>query len=159
MLINTPMRGTAAWRMCTTLGCTAAIVFGVEAAPLREPVQSLKPLLIAAIERGEAHGVLVGPAADAIANQFATREPIDVDVVVVGSLPTPGCKRLQVDTRQAKVRDRERATQPGVSGKPLPPKAMLLRYNISFCADGTFPPPAVRASGASAPMAAPGGTK
>ena len=142
----------APWALnaCVALVCIMASAASAEPTSSREPVQSLRPLLIAAVGQGEAHGVLVGPAADAIASQFASREPIEVDVTTVGSLPTPGCKRLQVQTRQAQVMDRQRATKPGESGKPLPPKPMLLRYDISFCADGTFPPPAARATASSA---------
>ena len=111
------------------------------ATPPRDPVQSIQPLLVKAVQRGEAHGVLVGPAAEAIANQFASRAPIEVDVKVVSDLATAGCKRLHVDTHQNQVADRERATEPGKPGRPLPPKPMRLQYHISYCADGTFPPP------------------
>jgi len=86
--------------------------------------------------------VLVGPAADAIASQFSSRAPIEVDVRAVADLSTPGCRRLQVETRQANVADRVKAASSAAPAAQLPPKNMLLRYQISFCVDGSFPPAA-----------------
>lgn len=129
-----------ATRVVVCLSASLAIATPALAAPPRDPVQSIQPLLVKAVQRGEAHGVLVGPAAEAIANQFASRAPIEVDVKVVSDLATAGCKRLHVDTHQDQVADRERATEPGKPGRPLPPKPMRLQYHISYCADGTFPP-------------------
>lgn len=124
-----------------------AAVLGVSqvlAAPstARTEVESVRPLLIMAAQQGEARGVLVGPAADAIASQFVSRAPIEVDVRAVAELPTPGCRRLQVDTRQANVADRVKAASSSAPALQLPAKNMLLRYQISFCADGSFPPAA-----------------
>lgn len=110
------------------------------AAAVREPVQAIQPLLISAIQQGQAQGVLVGPAADAIASQFVSRAPILVDVTVIAALPTPGCKRLRVDTRQDQVVDRARSTAAGKPGQLLPAKPMRLQYDISFCENGTFAP-------------------
>jgi hypothetical protein len=116
------------------------------AEPPREPVQSIQPLLVAAIARGHAQGILVGPAADAIAGQFASRAPIVVEVTAVADLATLGCKRLQVETRQKQVVDRDQSTEPGQAGRPLPARNLRLQYRISFCADGSFPPSASAAA-------------
>jgi hypothetical protein len=122
-------------------GCSTAL-----AAPARQSVESVQPLLLTAVKQGQAYGVLIGPAADAIANQFVSRAPINIDVTAVGDLPTPGCKRLLVDTHQDQVVDRDRSTQPGVPGQPQKAKPMGLKYQISYCANGTFPPSARRAA-------------
>lgn len=110
------------------------------AAAAREPVQSIQPLLIGAIQQGQAQGVLIGPAADAIAMHFASRAPILVDVTVIAGLATPGCKRLSVETRQDQVVDRARSATAGKPGQPLQAKPMRLQYDISFCENGTFAP-------------------
>lgn len=117
-----------------------AISVSVFATPSREAVTSIRPLLIRAAATGEAHGTLVGPAADAIASQFVSRAPIEVDVVAIADLGKPGCKRLRVDTHQDQVVDRERARAPGQPGSPLPARPMRLQYLISYCVDGSFAP-------------------
>lgn len=137
---------------CLRLGRWLGFCFSVQvcvpalANPPREQVQSIRPLLTAAIERGHAMGILVGPAADAIASQFDSRAPIVVEVAAVADLATPGCRRLQVETRQEQVVDRARSTEPGQLGRALPPRPLRLQYRINFCADGKFPP-AARAAG------------
>ncbi len=124
------------WLMAIALGAAAA-----HAASERQPVESVKPLLQVAYDHGQSRGVLVGPAADAIAKQFASREPIEIDVDVVGPTANPQCKRLGVTTRQANVRDFERPKVAGEPGKPLPPKPMQLKYQVSFCANGSLAAP------------------
>ena len=139
---------------CLRLGRWLGFCVGVQvcapalADPPREQVHSIRPLLIAAIERGHAMGILVGPAADAIASQFDSRAPIVVEVAAVADLATPGCRRLQVETRQEQVVDRERSTEPGRLGRALPPSPLRLQYRINFCADGKFPPAASAAGSA-----------
>lgn len=125
----------------TAAACGCATAF---AAPPRQSVESVQPLLLTAVKQGQAFGVLVGPAAEAITNQFVSRAPINIDVTAVGDLPTPGCKRLLVDTHQDQVVDRDRSTQPGVPGQQQQAKPMGLKYQISYCANGTFPPSARR---------------
>ena len=136
------------WFALATCGWLGLSGTPVRAAAPREPVVSIQPLLIAALRHGQAHGVLVGSAAEAIASQFASREPIEIDVTVVADLATPSCKRLLIETRQDQVADRKRATVQGVPGRPLEPKPMSLRYQISYCSNGTFPPSAGRAASA-----------
>jgi len=91
-------------------------------------VQTIKPLLIVAIDHGNADGVLVGPVADAMATQFGSHEPIRVSVRAVKPLTDPECRRLEVTTSQASVVE---------AGKRPAPKKLV--YEINFCRDGRFP--------------------
>ncbi len=135
---------TAKSKLVGGLACLVSIATGMgaaHAAPERQPVESVKPLLQVAYDRGQARGVLVGPAAEAIAKQFTSREPIEIDVDVVGPTASPQCKRLGVTTRQADVRDIERPKVVGGQAKLLPPKPMMFKYQVSFCANGSLAAP------------------
>ena len=93
----------------------------------RIPVTVIKPLLAIAAERGEAHGVLTGPGADYMRRRFDATTPIEIDVQTLHALPQPGCARLEVTTRQRDVLEHgKRADQE-------------LRWQVSFCRDGSFP--------------------
>lgn len=90
-------------------------------------VTEIKPLLTLAAERGEAHGVLIGPGADYMRRRFDATTPIEIDVATLHALPQPGCARLEVTTRQRDVLEQgKRADQE-------------LRWQVSFCRDGSFP--------------------
>ena len=53
--------------------------------------------------------------------------PIEIDVATLHALPQPGCARLEVTTRQRDVLEQgKRADQE-------------LRWQVSFCRDGSFP--------------------
>ena len=91
-------------------------------------VTSIKPLLVSAIINGRADGVLVGPAAAAIAAQFGSSAPIRVSVRVVKAFADSACRRLEVTTRQDAVIEDNRA-----------PASKQFQYEINFCADGSFP--------------------
>ena len=93
----------------------------------RIPVSEIKPLLALAAERGVAHGVLTGPGADYVRRRFDATAPIEIDVATLHALSQPGCARLEVTTRQRDVLEQgKRADQE-------------LRWEISFCRDGSFP--------------------
>jgi hypothetical protein len=93
----------------------------------RVSVSEIKPLLALAAERGAAHGVLTGPGADYMRRRFDATAPIEIDVRTLHTLPQPGCARLEVTTRQRDVLEQgKRADQE-------------LRWEISFCRDGSFP--------------------
>ena len=93
----------------------------------RIPVSEIKPLLALAAERGAAHGVLTGPGADTMRRRFDATTPIEIDVSTLHALPQPGCARLEVTTRQRDVLEQgKRADQE-------------LRWQVSFCRDGSFP--------------------
>jgi hypothetical protein len=94
----------------------------------RQPVSEVVPLLVQAARQGQAHGVLVGVGAQAIARRFGTHSPIEIDVQRLHELPTPGCARLEVTTRQQGVPE------------PDGPRDQTLVYQISYCANGRFPP-------------------
>jgi hypothetical protein len=93
----------------------------------RTTVTEVKPLLVLAAERGEAHGVLTGPGADYVRRRFQTTTPIEIDVRRLHPLPQPGCHRLEITTRQHGVL---------VNGTRSDQE---LAYQLSFCRDGRFP--------------------
>ena len=93
----------------------------------RIPVSEIKPLLALAAERGAAHGVLTGPGADYVRRRFDATTPIEIDVATLHALPQPGCARLEVTTRQREVLEH------GKRGD------QELRWQVSFCRDGSFP--------------------
>jgi hypothetical protein len=93
----------------------------------RIPVTEIKPLLALAAERGAAHGVLTGPGADYMRRRFNATAPIEIDVATLHALPQPGCARLEVTTRQRDVLEQGKRTD------------QELRWQVSFCRDGSFP--------------------
>ena len=93
----------------------------------RIAVTEIKPLLMWAAERGEAHGVLTGTGAAYLQRRFDTASPIEVDVKRLRALPQVGCGRLEVTTRQRAVR---------VNGNR---EDQEFTYQLNFCADGRFP--------------------
>ena len=109
--------------------CLAAWTLVPAFAVQRVPVTTVKPLLIAAIERGESHGVLTGESANFMRGRFGSGAPIEIDVKTLRARPQPGCKRLEVTTSQNAVR--EDAKQ-ALSNKQL-------TYLVSYCRDGRFP--------------------
>jgi hypothetical protein len=92
----------------------------------RISVSEIKPLLVLAAERGSAYGVLTGPGADYMRRRFDATAPIEIDVRALHALPQPGCARLEVTTRQRDV------LELGKRGD------QELRWQISFCRDGSF---------------------
>ncbi len=104
----------------------------VDAVPV--PVSSIKPLLLEALAKGEAHGVLIGSIRDAMKQRFQTDAPIKVDVKRVGTHRQPGCARLAVRTRQANV------VLPAAAGMPPnAPTSMMADYQIDYCNTGRYP--------------------
>ena len=94
--------------------------------PQRIPVAEIKTLLVLAAERGSAYGVLTGPGADYMRRRFDATAPIEIDVQTLHALPRPGCARLEVTTRQRDVLELGKRSD------------QELRWQISFCRDGTF---------------------
>jgi hypothetical protein len=95
----------------------------------RAPVTSIKPLMLAAIERGEAHGELIGDAASFMRGHFGSTAPIEIDVRAISQLRQAGCKRLEITTRQEDVREKR--------DQPSTRKALI--FLVSYCRDGRFP--------------------
>ncbi len=113
----------------TLLALAASNVDAVD----RQAVTSVKPLLVRALEQGEAHGVLVGQAAQYIAQAFKSTAPIEIDVKTVQALAEPGCKRLAVTTSQDGVLDFNREKRETQSAR----KAFTYQFN--YCRDGRTP--------------------
>ena len=111
----------------------------------REAVSSIRPLLLAAIDKGEAHGVLTGSAAQFMTRMFKTEQPMEVDVAALHDLAQAGCKRLQVTTTQkgvipdARARSLMSAQERQASQGGTAPQDIRFAYQISFCSNGTFP--------------------
>ena len=115
-------------RLCLSVTLAASVMapaFALE----RAPVTSLKPLLIEAINRGESHGELTGEYAKFMRERFGSTAPIEIDVKALRALAQPGCKRLQVTTRQKAVRETPSQA----------PADKELIYQVSYCRDGRFP--------------------
>jgi hypothetical protein len=108
---------------------TASSVAAVD----RQAVTTVKPLLVTAIDQGEAHGVLVGQAAQYIAQTFKSTAPIEIDVKTVQTLGEPGCKRLAVTTSQEGVVDFNREK------RDTKPARMAFTYQFNYCRDGRTP--------------------
>ena len=99
----------------------------------RQAVTTVRPLLVTAIDQGEAHGVLVGQAAQYIAQTFKSTAPIEIDVKTVQALGEPGCKRLAVTTSQDGVLDFNREQ------RDTKPARMAFIYQLNYCRDGRTP--------------------
>ena len=99
----------------------------------RQAVTTIKPLLVTALDQGEAHGVLVGQAAQYIAQTFRSTAPIEIDVKTVQALGEPGCKRLAVTTSQEGVVDFNREKQ------DTKPARLAFTYQFNYCHDGRTP--------------------
>lgn len=95
----------------------------------RVPVTTLRPLLLAALAQGTAHGVLVGDAVPFMMQHFGSAAPIEIDVRTLHPLPQSGCQRLEVTTRQRAVLDPRTARTQDAT----------LTYQISYCRHGDFP--------------------
>lgn len=139
MLTVTIARILARGGRAAASSCLGAIIlialsaFNANAAE-RQPVTTVGPLLLTAIDQGEANGVLVGEAAQYIAQTFKSMAPIEIDVKVIRSLPEPGCKRLAVTTSQDGVLDfnqEQREARPG---------RKAFTYQLNYCRDGRVLP-------------------
>ena len=113
----------------TLLALTASNVGAAD----RQAVTTVKPLLVTALDQGEAHGVLVGQAAQYIAQTFKSTAPIEIDVKTVQPLGELGCKRLAVTTSQDGVVDFNR------EGRDTKPARMAFTYQLNYCRDGRTP--------------------
>ena len=113
----------------TLLALTVSNVDAIE----RQAVTTVKPLLVTALDQGEAHGVLVGQAAQYIAQTFKSAAPIEIDVKTVQPLGEPGCKRLAVTTSQDGVVDFNRER------RDTKPARMAFTYQLNYCRDGRMP--------------------
>jgi len=99
----------------------------------RQTVSSLKPLLVEALRKGSAEGLLANPDAKAFSQTFGSTAPILIDVVRIGSHQEAGCGRLRVTTSQAGVVERDK------KGQVLPAKDQRMVYRVNYCDSGRFP--------------------
>ena len=97
----------------------------------RTPVEDTRSLMIAAIDSptGEAHGMLVGPMAEAISRRFQSQSPITIDVSTEKRFAQAGCSRLKVLVAQDEV----------VLPKSKSPERRTIEFGINYCRDGTAP--------------------
>jgi hypothetical protein len=77
--------------------------------------------------------VLVGQAAQYIAQTFKSTAPIEIDVKTVQALGEPGCKRLAVTTSQEGVVDFNREK------RDTKPARLAFTYQFNYCRDGRTP--------------------
>ena len=98
----------------------------------RQSVTTIKPLLIAALNHGEAHGVLTGEAAQWVARFFKTTAPIEIDVKTVKPLSRPGCMRLAITTTQAGVWDFNREKRAPTAERNS------FTWSVNYCRDGSL---------------------
>ena len=113
----------------TLLTLTASNVCAAD----RQAVTTVKPLLVTALDQGEAHGVLVGQVAQYIAQTFKSTAPIEIDVKTVRALGEPGCKRFAVTTSQDNVVDFNRER------RDTKPARTAFTYQLNYCRDGRMP--------------------
>ena len=119
------------WVVAIPFACLAWIppALAVE----RARVTDIKPLLATALDRGEAHGVLVGEASQWIAQYFKTSAPIEIDVKTVNPLSRPGCMRLAITTAQDGVWDYNRERRADA------PERKAFTWMVNYCRDGSLP--------------------
>lgn len=109
------------------LAATALPALGGE----RVPVDSLRPLLIAAIDspQGAAQGALTGDFAEALRRKFATAAPLEINVTTERRLAQPGCSRLKVVFSQTGV----------VMAAGSAPENKTMEFALNYCRDGSAP--------------------
>jgi hypothetical protein len=112
------------------LGCLSCVLNANAVERIR--VTDIKPLLFASLDRGEAHGVLVGDAAQWIAQHFRTSSPIEVDVKTVKQLSRPGCMRFAITTAQDGVWDYNRERRADA------PERKAFTWIVNYCRDGSL---------------------
>jgi hypothetical protein len=98
----------------------------------RLKVTDVRPLLVTALDRGEAHGVLVGEAAQWTARHFRTAAAIEIDVKTVKPLSRPGCMRLAITTAQDGVLDFNRQERASA------PERKAFTWMVNYCRDGSL---------------------
>jgi hypothetical protein len=97
----------------------------------RVPVDDFRVLLVAALDSpaGEAHGILIGPMADAITARGNATGPLLIDVTTLRRYGQPGCSRLNVRFSQ------EGVVVPGAAA----PRKQTLDLGLDYCRDGRPP--------------------
>lgn len=133
------------WASSCALLATVSVVAASAAAEDRVEVGSIRPLLLAAIANGEAHGVLNNDHVVEALKLFRTSEPPLIDIRKVRDLPEAGCKRLEVTTTLRKAYPDARGMALMTTEEKVRtrngtiPQDVSFAYQISYCANGKFP--------------------
>lgn len=123
----------------TTLRSALALVAGLwlpgHSAAQLAPVESLRPLMLAAIRDGYAEGAYDTPDSRAFfVREFGTGAALEYRVRRVALLEGQSdCARLEVNARQVHVLDRNADTRAEA------PRDMAVTWRVNYCADGSFP--------------------
>ena len=97
----------------------------------RLPVHDFRVLLVSAIDSpaGQAHGILIGPMAQALSTRMKATSPILIDVDTERRFKQEGCSRLKVRFSQ------EGVLLPGAGA----PRTQTLDIGLNYCRDGMPP--------------------
>lgn len=109
----------------------AALLQTVQGTPPRRGVTDPRELMVEAIDapNGQAHGMLAGEMADALARGFDTDAPLNIDVSTLKRYRQTGCRRLNVAFSQDNVHlPGEQAHQP-----------RRVDFGIDYCRNGRPP--------------------
>lgn len=83
-------------------GCAfAALCVTAQTAPPEERFESIRPLILRALDspEGRASGILDGPLAQRLRTEFRTAADLQVEVSTLHTFKQPGCKRLSIQMR------------------------------------------------------------
>ena len=97
----------------------------------RVPVENFRSLLVQAIDssEGSAHGILIGPMAEALTARMKATSPILIDVTTLRRYKQAGCSRLNVRFSQDGV------VLPGTDK----PRNQTFDLGLNYCRDGQPP--------------------
>lgn len=112
------------------LALSAAVVNAAQDVQ-RLPVEDFRVLLVSAIDSssGTAHGILIGPMAEALTANMKTSAPILLDVTTLRRYRQPGCSRLNVRFSQ------EGVVTPGTANA----RHRTFDMGLNYCRDGMPP--------------------
>jgi hypothetical protein len=111
--------------------CSLALLASMFCLPASAQItSSIKPLLLKAMQEGQARTVLEGKVADKFKEQFQRDAPVVATAKVIDDLGIKGCKRLLVNIEMIGV------TMKDGAGNNHPAKIAM---PVNFCPDGTVP--------------------
>lgn len=114
-----------------------AAIFSMSMSASADPA---KAILIDAINRGSASGILTGPQADAWKRKTGSSEPILVEAKVVNRFAQPDCARLAVKMTQSKIPKKDGSTGP-----------LEVGWGMNLCTNGLPPMESIDAARAQTP--------
>jgi hypothetical protein len=111
--------------------CSLGLLVSLFCLPVSAQItSSIKPLLLKAMQEGQARTVLEGKVADKFRDQFQRDAPVVATAKVIEDLGIKGCKRLLVNIEMLGV------TIKDGTGNNHPAKIAM---PVNFCPDGTVP--------------------